>query len=731
MGMQPYRSAAEYYQHHLRWIDSYLSSYLDVFTDKMHTSGKEHIKKSKITEADVSFALQQSVLSAGGGSLSKNVPSTVESIYEAIDKRRKITLEEDAYDGSSLFLPMEYLNSVFKLSRFERFVVLLSFAVELDRKYEKIFGYFNDYTSWKYPTVQTACLIYDQTPEAYMRNLTRFYGDSKLMKYFFVEADSNRSSMQLKLQGPIVNFLMDSELEAIVLPDFIRLYLPDETPLPLMAHQTLQKKLAQYLESLPAGRKRRIVMNLHGNDGIGRLSQIKHYCHSHGQSAVILSLERLQMILKSGEQPYIEALKQLSQILLMHQAVLVLTNCHVERHHELLRQFFEDFLIDLAPFLKVVFILSNQALPPLTRPDHALTVLRIEMKDISGKTRESLFEHHLLKSRKQSSADLTSISSKFQFTPDQIENAVQDAIELSRIEGKELIDSHTFHHACRNQLNHSLNKRAQRIDGGGSWKQLVLPESSIQVLNEICDHVKYKSLVLDEWGFSEHLAYGTGLAVLFAGPPGTGKTFSARILARELDLELYKVDLSQMISKYIGETEKNISALFDEAAGSSAILLFDEGDALFGKRTEMKDSHDRYANVETAFLLQKIEAYEGMSILTTNFMQNIDPAFLRRFRFVVHYPIPDVDSRLRIWNRIYPEHTPISKQIDFDFLAKHFELTGGHIKNIALSSAFKAAAEGEMVSMRTIMKSIQHELGKTGKAVLRSDFGEYAYMLDV
>ncbi len=730
MAVKPYRSAAEYYQHHLQWIDAYLYSYLEGFTEKMHTSGKEHVKRGKITESDVKGALERSVLGGTKGEVLNESKASAEAIYSAIEKRRAATLEGGAYDGSDLFLPMEYLNSVFKLSKFERFAVLLSFATELDRKYEKIFAYFNDYVSQKYPTVQTACLIFDQKPEVYMRNLTRFYGDSKLMKYFFTGQDVNRSSMQLKLQDPIVNFLMDSELEAIVLPEFLKLYLPDEVPSPLMAHQGVQQKIAAYLKALPSNRKRRVVMNLHGQEGIGRLAQIKHYCHERGQSAVIMSMERLDLIHLRGQDRYADTLKELAQVLLMHQAVLVLTNCYIEKHQDLLKLFFDDFLMDHAPFLKVVFLLSDKPLPALTRPDQTLTVLRIELENLKGKSRQSLFEHHLLKTRKHSAADLTSLSSKFLFTPDQIENAVQDAVELARLEGLEVIDSHTFHHACRNQLSHSLNKRAQRIDAGGSWDQLILPQGAIDVLSEICDHVKYKSLVLDEWGFGAHLAYGTGLAVLFAGPPGTGKTFSARILAKELDLELYKVDLSQMISKYIGETEKNINALFDEAAGSSAILLFDEGDALFGKRTEMKDSHDRYANVETAFLLQKIEAYEGISILTTNFMQNIDPAFLRRFRFIVHYPIPDVSSRLEIWRGIYPDQVPLSKNIDFEFLAKHFELTGGHIKNIALSSAFKAASRNEKVAMKSIMQSIQHELGKTGRAVLRSDFGEYAYMLD-
>lgn len=724
MNLKIYQSNSQYLKDQISVIDQYLAIYAQSFTRKVHTSGKTHLKKSFTKLEEVEHALSKDDVDTPARS------DDLLALKRSIEQRTASTINSDAYDASDVFLPFEYLSKIFKLSAFERFIVLLSFSVELDRKYEKIFGYLNDYSGLKYPTIQTACLIYSKDQTEYMKCMTQFHSDSKLMKYFFEEDSSSLSGRQLKLMKMVTGFMLDSDLETIVLPEFVQLYLPDEKPEILRTHLETKNSIKNYLSNLSMLEGRRVVLNIHGPEGIGRLKQVKHFCHDYKHSAVIVNAKVLQQFYKEGHKVYQKALKELAQTLLIHQAVFVLCNVNIEEDRELIRSIYESFLSDRATFVKVSFILSDKPLPSLTRPDQALTVLRIEMSHPTGGIRKQIFSDVLSGFRYQVTTDMNAVASKFVFTPDQIENAVHDAVELSKWQGLDYIDSKTFHKACRSQLNHSLDKRAQRIDSGGDWDKLVLPNGSKETLREVCNHVKFKSLVLDEWCFKSHLTYGTGLAVLLAGPPGTGKTFSARILAKELDLELYKVDLSQMISKYIGETEKNISALFDDAADSSAILLFDEGDALFGKRTEMKDSHDRYANVETAFLLQKVEAYEGISLLTTNFMQNIDPAFLRRFRFVVHFPIPDAESRLKIWKGIYPEPVPISKHVDFDFLANNFELTGGHIKNIALSSAFKAASNGGKIDMKSIMTSIQHELGKTGKAVLRSDFGEYAYMLD-
>ena len=203
--------------------------------------------------------------------------------------------------------------------------------------------------------------------------------------------------------------------------------------------------------------------------------------------------------------------------------------------------------------------------------------------------------------------------------------------------------------------------------------------------------------------------------MLFSGPPGTGKTMAAEVIANELQLELYKIDLSQVVSKYIGETEKNLNRIFTAAETANAILFFDEADALFGKRSEVRDAHDRYANIEIGYLLQKMEEYEGISILTTNLRQNLDEAFVRRLAFTVHFPSPDEASRRRIWAGIWPSEMPLSEEVDLDCLARQFKLSGGNIKNIALAAAFLAAEAGSPVTMSHVLQGTKREYQKMGK----------------
>jgi SpoVK/Ycf46/Vps4 family AAA+-type ATPase len=254
----------------------------------------------------------------------------------------------------------------------------------------------------------------------------------------------------------------------------------------------------------------------------------------------------------------------------------------------------------------------------------------------------------------------------------------------------------------------------------------VLPNDRIELLQEIRSTLQYRPLVYGDWGFDEKLSLGKGLNVLFAGPSGTGKTMAAEILACELGLELYKTDLSTIVSKYIGETEKNLSRIFTEAASSNAILFFDEADALFGRRSEVRDSHDRYANIEVNYLLQEMERYEGMAILATNLRKNMDEAFVRRMHFVVDFPFPSAEDRLRIWEGVLPENTPREPDLDFEFLAASFELTGGNLKNIALAAAFLAAAGDGSVAMSHLIRATRREYQKMGKVLSGDEFGEYS-----
>jgi SpoVK/Ycf46/Vps4 family AAA+-type ATPase len=235
--------------------------------------------------------------------------------------------------------------------------------------------------------------------------------------------------------------------------------------------------------------------------------------------------------------------------------------------------------------------------------------------------------------------------------------------------------------------------------------------------------VKYRERVYGEWGFDQKLSLGKGLSVLFSGPSGTGKTMAAEIIAGALGLELYKIDLSTVVSKYIGETEKNLSRIFVEAETSNAILFFDEADALFGKRSEVKDSHDRYANIEIGYLLQRMEEYEGVVILATNFRKNMDEAFVRRLQFTVEFPFPNEYDRRKIWEGIWPEDTPRDPALDLDFMARRFEITGGNIRNIALAAAFLAADDGNVVTMNHLLHGTKREFQKMGKVVAENEFG--------
>jgi ATPase family protein associated with various cellular activities (AAA)/winged helix domain-containing protein len=264
--------------------------------------------------------------------------------------------------------------------------------------------------------------------------------------------------------------------------------------------------------------------------------------------------------------------------------------------------------------------------------------------------------------------------------------------------------------ALRQSSRGGLDGLAQRIDSRATFEDLVVPPLVASQLREIASQLRHRHRVYAEWGFGERHARGLGIAALFAGESGTGKTLAAEAIANEARLDLYRIDLSSVVSKYIGETEKNLSRLFDAAERSGAVLLFDEADALFGKRSEVKDSHDRYANIEIAYLLQRIDGYRGLAILTTNMKSALDRAFLRRIRFMVQFPFPDDVARERIWRRQFPDRAPLGT-IDFPALAR-IRLAGGDIRAVALAAAFKACERGESLGQSLLVDAARAELIK-------------------
>jgi hypothetical protein len=321
--------------------------------------------------------------------------------------------------------------------------------------------------------------------------------------------------------------------------------------------------------------------------------------------------------------------------------------------------------------------------------------------------------------------DTGDVSAKFRLSLSQIAEAAEVATITARTRGAAATEAADLDLGARHASSSRLGELAARLTPRYRWSDLVLPDRQREILGSISAYLRHRDRVLTEWGYERAVARTQGLKVLFAGESGTGKTMAAEVLAGELGLELFRVDLATIVSKYIGETEKNLDRIFDAAIGSNAILFFDEADALFGKRSDVSDAHDRYANIEVAYLLQKMEGYPGAVILATNFRQNIDDAFVRRLDFVIDFPFPEPDDRKLIWRLLLPEEAPLDGDVDLEFLAIQFKLSGGAIRNCSLAAAFMAADEGASITMRHLVRAVAQEFGKQGRLTLETDFEQF------
>jgi ATP-dependent 26S proteasome regulatory subunit len=293
------------------------------------------------------------------------------------------------------------------------------------------------------------------------------------------------------------------------------------------------------------------------------------------------------------------------------------------------------------------------------------------------------------------------------------------ARELAAAATKETDAGAELRRLCRERSRVRLEGLAERIDPAATWDDLVLPQGHLELLHEIVRHVRHRTQVYERWGFGERTSRGLGVTALFSGESGTGKSLAAEVLANDLGLDLYRIDLATTVSKYIGETEKNLRRVFAAAEASGAVLLFDEADALFGKRGEVKDGHDRYANLEVAYLLQRMESYRGLAILTTNLRSNVDRAFLRRLRFVITFPFPAAQERAEIWRRTFPHPAPLD-DIDASELSR-LVASGGTIRSIALAAAFSAAEDGTGVTTAHVLRAAEIEYAKAERALTDSE----------
>jgi AAA+ superfamily predicted ATPase len=619
------------------------------------------------------------------------VRRTLESFIgeDELENSASVTLPENASAA------LEILCALFGLSSFERDLLLLCAGIELDSKFIALCAKAQGDLRRSYPTFSLALAA---LPDPHWSALVP---SSPLRYWRLIETGPGETltTCPLRIDERILHYLagvshLDERLMGLVEP----LAASEELP---PSHDKLVRQLVNHL--LPE-ENRGAVIQLCGQAGNG----------SHAIAAAVCTALGLHLqLLRVRNIPATTADRETLMRLWEREAIIsnsaILLDCHEIETPEAI----QPAVAFVEQIRTPIFVASREPLRTARR-----RLLRIDVHKPSAQEQLKIWQGMLGAKAVNLNGRLPALVTQFRMQPREIANVVTTVFDG---QPKEENLYETLWDACRAQARTKLDDLAQRLMPAADWDDLVLPEIQKQILQQIVTHVRQRAKVYNEWGFAARCNRGLGISALFAGASGTGKTMAAEVLANALQLDLYRIDLSAVVSKYIGETEKNLRRVFDAAESSGAVLLFDEADALFGKRSEVKDSHDRYANIEVSYLLQRMESYRGLAILTTNMKKALDSAFLRRIRFMVHFPFPDVSQRADIWKRIFPVETP-TQGIDIERLAQ-LNVTGGNIRNIALSAAVLAADEDSPVRMRHLLQASRSEYAKLERPLTGAEVG--------
>ncbi len=611
----------------------------------------------------------------------------------------KMTAAETAEPPPALLLISRRLD----LTRFEQEVLLLCAAMELDGKTAALCAKAQNNPYKPYPTFSLALKLFEE-PEWDALSADRPLRYWRLLEINQPGAESLTTSA-LRADERIVNYLVEPKhvLDDRLLPFVIPLEIAD-TDAATLAPSQLQaaQRLRHYLDvhSNNAG-QRYLIIQLTGTDTQAKLAITRHALSPLGLQIVRFPVETLPT--QTGE------LENLLRLWGRERLLLPLA-LYLDTHQA------DDTSIQTRAVLQRLFASSGGIVVIGTRdirPEFDSLTLEIN-KPTAGEQQTAWHDALGPASDEMAARFAGQFSLDFSSIQQIASAALAEQTEPDNLEQR-------VWQACLIKTSPRLDQLAQRIEAKARWEHLVLPKEPLALLRQITDQVNQRGKVYNDWGFLAKMNRGLGLSVLFAGESGTGKTMAAEVIANALSLNLYRIDLSAVVSKYIGETEKNLRRLFDAAEDGGAVLFFDEADALFGKRSEVKDSHDRYANIEINYLLQRIEAYRGLAILATNMKSSLDQAFVRRLRFIVNFPFPGASERGDMWRTVFPSQTPVDV-LDYEHLAR-FNLTGGSIHNIALNAAFLAAArQPGQVTMSVIMEAARCEFRKMDKAINEAEF---------
>lgn len=643
----------------------------------------------------------------------------VEDMMSFIDARISIT------NINAVKLPFYELCKKLEFGHFSTFTLACAVLSSTQTSYASVFQIVNENGSLTAPTVESAGKLYygDRF------SITTAYGDmsvclEQLIPIMDLRINSNMPfSTVLSPDKRLIDFLFGKTPMRLDenFSRFFYMMTTDKQLDPIMANTT-------QLEAMEISYDQGVrIFSWFGDEGSGRKFFIKHFCEKRGLNAITINCKKLFVY----DYGFVEkALWAVNRECVFTGACCCLNNLdYREDEKEKYIGYMDLAISKLREHDILIFLMSREKLPLKSVTESDFTEL--ELPTPGNQERENCWRYFSQSYSLGEDVELPEMATKFLFTPGKIKSALYQARSFATMNHEILISRAKLFEGCYNQMSSELTQKATKVKANFGFEDIVMNDSQRETLQHAIDQMNFRKQVYDNWNYTKKYPYGRGLSILLFGAPGTGKSMCAQVIAHELNLELYRVDLSKVIDKYVGETEKSISMIFREAKKCNVVLFFDECDTLFAKRSDDGGSNQASNNNKTALLLQEVEAYDGVSVLATNYKHNIDPAFFRRMKYIVEFQFPDPDTREMLWRTTIPKGTPLDDDVDIRFLAEKFEFVGGNIKNCILNAAFLAAADGDgkKVGMKHYLLAIKYEFVKTGKVFTKADFEPYAYMV--
>lgn len=643
----------------------------------------------------------------------------IENMFSFIDARLAKT------DTDKVRLPFYELCKKLELGHFSVFALAAAILSSTQTSYASVFQVVNENGSFAAPTVEAAARMY--FGESY--TITAAYSEmsvclEKLLPIMELKVNTNMPfSTLLAPDKRLIDYLFGRNP---MRPDenysrFFSMLTDDKELNPIMANDA---QLEAMEISYQQGTR---IFNWYGDEGSGRKFFIRHFCKKNGLRAIIINCKKLFVY----DYTFVEkALWALTRECILTDACCCLNELNFrEDEKEKYLGYMDMAASKLRSHDILLFFMSRDKLPMKSITDQ--DVAELELQTPNTQERENCWKYFSKEYTLDKDVDLLELATKFLFTPGKISAALYQARAYAAMNHEITVSRARLFEGCNNQMSSELTQKATKVKANFGFEDIVMNPTQRETLQHAIDQMNFKKQVYESWNYTKKYPYGRGLSVLLFGAPGTGKSMCAQVIAHELNLELYRVDLSKVIDKYVGETEKSISMIFREAKKCNVVLFFDECDTLFAKRSDDGGSNQASNNNKTALLLQEVEAYDGVSVLATNYKHNIDPAFFRRMKYIVEFQFPDPDTREMLWRTTIPKGTPLDDDVDIRFLAERFEFVGGNIKNCILNAAFLAAADGDgkKVGMKHYLQAIKYEFVKTGKVFTRADFEPYAHLV--